>query len=99
MAIDNGEVAGPDGETRLYEVLAAYFDALEAGQAPDRAEWLSRYPDLAGELVAFLEEEDRLLRATEPFRSSVNGSRRRREPRRERRRYVRAGAERQRDCS
>jgi tetratricopeptide (TPR) repeat protein/tRNA A-37 threonylcarbamoyl transferase component Bud32 len=66
-----GPEADPDRERRLYEVLADYFAAVEAGRAPDRAEWLARYPDWADEIVAFLEEQDRLLKLTEPFRPAA----------------------------
>src|SRR5437588_12031455 len=58
-----------DTERQLCEVLAAYFEAVKAGQAPERQTWLARHPDLADELVAFLEEQDRLLRLTEPLRT------------------------------
>jgi tetratricopeptide (TPR) repeat protein len=58
-----------DPERRLCEVLAAYFEAVKAGQAPEREVWLARYPDLAGQLAAFLEQQDRLLRMTEPLRT------------------------------
>src|SRR4051794_2667904 len=60
-----------DWEERLCEVLAAYFEAAQAGQAPEREAWLARHPDLAADLVAFLEEQDQLLRVTEPLRSIV----------------------------
>ncbi len=69
MASDLDDLADP--ERRLCEVLAAYFDAVKAGQAPERDAWLARYPDLAGDLVAFLEQQDRLLRVTGPLRSIV----------------------------
>ncbi len=58
-----------DTERRLCEVLAAYFEAGKAGQAPERQEWLARYPDLAEQLTAFLEQQDRLLCLTEPLRT------------------------------
>ena len=38
-------------EQLLDKVLTAYHKAIEAGQAPDPAGWLARYPDLAGELA------------------------------------------------
>jgi tetratricopeptide (TPR) repeat protein len=60
-----------DREERLCEVLAAYFEAVKAGRAPEREAWLARHPDLADDLVEFLEEQDRLLRMTEPLRSIV----------------------------
>jgi tetratricopeptide (TPR) repeat protein len=60
-----------DREGQLCEVLAAYFEAAQAGRAPEREVWLARHPDLAGELAAFLQEQDRLLRMTEPLRSIV----------------------------
>ncbi len=71
MASDLDDLA--DLERRLCEVLAAYFEAVKAGQAPDRDAWLARHPDLAGQLSAFLDEQDRLLRMTEPLRSIVKG--------------------------
>ena len=67
MASDLDDLADP--ERRLCEVLAAYFEAVKAGQAPEREAWLARYPDLAGQLAAFLEQQDRLLRVTEPLRT------------------------------
>ena len=72
MASDLDDLADP--ERRLCEVLAAYFEAVKAGQAPERDAWLARYPDLAGQLAAFLEQQDRLLRVTEPLRSIVEGA-------------------------
>src|SRR5690348_3039132 len=69
MANDLDDLADP--ERRLCEVLAAYFEAARAGQAPEREALLDRYPDLADQLVAFLDEQDRLLRMTEPLRTIV----------------------------
>ena len=72
MASDLDDLADP--ERRLCEVLAAYFEAVKAGQAPEREAWLARYPDLAGQLTAFLEQQDRLLRVTEPLRTIAEAS-------------------------
>ncbi len=69
MASDLDDLA--DLERRLCEALAAYFDAIKAGEVPEREAWLARYPELAGELAAFLEQQDRLLRVTEPLRSDL----------------------------
>src|SRR5262245_35283190 len=68
MASDHDRDAEPEREQRLLDVLDAYLQALESGQAPDRNEWLGRYPDLADELTRFLDEQDRLMRLTEPLR-------------------------------
>jgi WD40 repeat protein/tRNA A-37 threonylcarbamoyl transferase component Bud32 len=55
-----------DREQRLYEVLAAYLEAAEAGRGPSRAELLARHPELAGELASFLDARERLARAVPP---------------------------------
>jgi hypothetical protein len=60
-----------DRERRLYEILADYFEAVEAGRVPDRADWLARHPDWADEIAAFLDEQDRQLRLIEPFRPAA----------------------------
>src|SRR5947209_615013 len=55
-----------DREQRLYEVLASYLEAAEAGRAPSRAELLARHPELAGELASFLDARERLTQAVPP---------------------------------
>jgi WD40 repeat protein len=45
-------------EERVNEVLAAFHEAAEAGEAPDREEWLRRHADLADELRAHFADED-----------------------------------------
>jgi hypothetical protein len=35
----------------LDKIVTAYQRAIEAGQGPNPAGWLARYPDLAGELA------------------------------------------------
>src|SRR5215468_1369481 len=56
-------------ERQLDDVIVAYVEAAEAGQAPDRREWLARYPELAAELKAFFADEDQFDSLMAPLRS------------------------------
>ncbi len=47
-------------EERLNEVLAAYLQAADAGQAPEPQELLAQHPDLADELAVFLSNQRRM---------------------------------------
>jgi WD40 repeat protein len=53
----------PSREQRLDAAAAEYLEAAEAGRAPDRAAFLARFPDLADELAAFLDDRARFARA------------------------------------
>jgi tetratricopeptide (TPR) repeat protein len=65
----------PAPEDLLDEVLTAYLKAAEAGQAPDREEWLARYPDLAAGLREFFRDQDRLDRFAGPLRPAGRAAR------------------------
>jgi eukaryotic-like serine/threonine-protein kinase len=54
---------GSAGDECLHEVIASYLDALAAGGAPSRADFLARHPDLADELNSFFADQDHLARA------------------------------------
>src|SRR4051812_36755724 len=57
----------------LEDVLAAYLRAVgEPGApAPDREEWLARYPDLAPELRRFFANRDQIERLAASVRGGV----------------------------
>jgi serine/threonine protein kinase len=53
---------------RLNEVLAAYLEAVEAGQAPDKRVWQERHPEFAAELEAFCADFARIDQLAAPLR-------------------------------
>ncbi len=62
-----------DREAHRNQVLLGYFEALEQGKAPDRAQLLAAYPDLRGDLEAFLDGHEALDRITAPLRQARKG--------------------------
>jgi serine/threonine protein kinase len=51
-----------EGEDRLNEALLAYVEALQAGRAPDRGQFLAAHPDLRGDLEEFFAGHDEVER-------------------------------------
>jgi len=56
------------GEARLDQLVTEYLEAVEAGKAPNREEWLSRHADLAADLRTFFTNHDRLAKIGAPLR-------------------------------
>jgi hypothetical protein len=55
----------------LDDLVTAYLKAVEAGQTPDRQQWLAQYPQLAGDLAEFFADQDRWERLTAPKRTAL----------------------------
>ncbi len=70
MSLDPAQA--PEREQLLDEVLTAYLQAIDAGQSPDRQEWLTRHPHLAAELTEFFANQDKINRWTEPIRAAAD---------------------------
>src|SRR5262245_24947094 len=69
--MDRNSTESTDRDRLLDEVLGGYFEALDAGQSPDRADLLQRYPTLAAELEAFFADAERLDRFAAPLRPAA----------------------------
>jgi WD40 repeat protein/tRNA A-37 threonylcarbamoyl transferase component Bud32 len=60
-------------ELRLDELITVYLKAVEAGEKPNRDDWLARNPDLAGDLAVFFDAQDQVdrlagsIRAPDPW--------------------------------
>src|SRR5262245_36318844 len=50
----NSAVAAPAHDPRVVQALEAYLASLEAGQAPDRQQFLAQHADIADELALCL---------------------------------------------
>jgi WD40 repeat protein/tetratricopeptide (TPR) repeat protein/predicted Ser/Thr protein kinase len=58
-------------ERRLHEVLGAFFEAVEAGQAPVPQDLIEQHPGLAEDLAAFFADEGRFQRMVSPLQSTA----------------------------
>jgi len=64
-------IASSDRDGKVNEIISAYLEAVDAGQAIDRQEWLRRYPEFAAELEAFLADYEHVDRLAEPLRPAA----------------------------
>src|SRR5438876_4631323 len=58
----------PQQQDQLEEVLLDYLKAVDAGSPPSPQELLARYPDLAGDLLEFFEDQQRLAPLVDPLK-------------------------------
>src|SRR4051794_21805749 len=71
MTRSNGNLT--DHEARLDAILGAYYDALAAGEEPDRLAWIARHPEFAAELAAYFVAQDELHPLAGPLRAAAPG--------------------------
>jgi serine/threonine-protein kinase len=62
-------------EERLDSIVTAYFQAVDAGKAPDDEELIARHPDLAEELRRFFRGHKRIDHLAEPMRPVTRAAR------------------------
>jgi WD40 repeat protein len=60
-----------DHKQHLEEVMLAYFQAIDAGEAPDPQEVLARHPELAVELQGFFQDEAEIGHLVNPLRPDI----------------------------
>jgi WD40 repeat protein/serine/threonine protein kinase len=56
-------------EDRLYKVLLAYLEEVDAGRSVDRSEFIESHPEFAGELAQFFNSHDQMEGLAGPLRS------------------------------
>jgi serine/threonine protein kinase/tetratricopeptide (TPR) repeat protein len=69
MAVENKSLS----EEALDQILAEYFEAVEAGQCPDRQDWLRRFPEAADALTDFFADQERFRQRVAPLRECLGG--------------------------
>jgi WD40 repeat protein/tetratricopeptide (TPR) repeat protein/tRNA A-37 threonylcarbamoyl transferase component Bud32 len=73
MTADPTRTIPPDADA-LSAVIAAYLQAVDAGQTPDHAALLERHPYLADDLRAFFAAQDSVERIARPLRAAASGA-------------------------
>ncbi len=68
MAVDSESMS--HREQRLHEVLAAYFEEVDRGDAPDVRSLLENHPELTADLAEFFAAQHQFHELTAPFRAS-----------------------------
>ena len=63
---------GRSREEQLHDVLAAYYEAAEKGDDPDRQILIDRHPELAAELADFFAIQDEVHHMAVPLRAIVS---------------------------
>jgi WD40 repeat protein len=58
-------------EEWLHEAVLAYLQAVDDGRPPSPSEFLARYPDLAGELSAFFDDQEEVPRRLAPLQDAL----------------------------
>jgi WD40 repeat protein len=58
-------------ERRLHEILGAFFEAVEAGEAPNPQDLIAAHPDLADDLAAYFADEARFQHLVAPLHATV----------------------------
>ncbi len=71
MASSSSEPSPRD--QRVNEIIAAYLEAVDAGQTPDRQAILACHPDLADELAAFFADQDQFKHRAAPLGPALPG--------------------------
>ncbi len=65
----SGETNDPSArEQRVNEAIAAYLEAVDAGESPDPNEFVAQHSDIATELGAFFANRDEFDRLAEPLK-------------------------------